>query len=98
MQRYHDYAETFRDEKNKIFTGISHAPDLSQYEIYFKTHIITPSQEFRPDKIAHALFGSPDLSWVLDIINDFTNGISDYTRNTTIKYLPQNKLISLGVL
>jgi len=97
-KKYFEYSETFRDIDNKFFSGMSYTPNLLAYSNFFQEHIITPEQEYRPDKIAYYLWGLQDLSWVLDIVNDFTNGISEYTRDTTIKYLQTKKLVELGII
>ena len=97
-KKYFDSAEIFKDTDNKFFAGISYPPNFLLYSEFFREHIITSEQEFRPDKIVYELWGVEDLSWVLDIINDFSNGISEYTRDTVINYLPLNKMMELGIV
>lgn len=98
MQKYTDYSSTFIDTENNIFSGLAYVPDLSVYQQYFKEHIVTDAQEYRQDKIAYELWGSQDAGWVLDVINDFTNGVSEYWSGRAIKYLDYNTLITLGLL
>ncbi|MBW2969090.1 hypothetical protein KY314_03155 [Candidatus Woesearchaeota archaeon] len=96
--QYYDYTSLFVDENNLVFSGISYPPNLLEYENDFKDYIIPAENEFRPDKIAWELWESQDLSWVLDLINDFTNGIAEYTRGKTIKYIDTDILVILGIL
>lgn len=97
-KKYHEYANYFKDTDNKVFSGISYPPNLLAYSNYFKEYEIAPEEEYRPDKISFELWGVEDLSWVLDVINDFTNGISEYTRYRKIKYLSAERLVNLGIL
>ena len=41
---------------------------------------------------------SPDLSWILDLINNFTHGIKEYKVNTEIKYMEYEKLVEIGIV
>ena len=98
MKKFNNYSSLFVDENNRVFSGIAYVPDFSLYGSMFKSHTITATEEYRPDKIAFALWGNADVSWVLDEINEFTNGISSYTHNTVIKYLEKQELIKMGLL
>ena len=43
--------------------------------------------EYRPDLIAREYLGDESLGWVITYINNFKNGIKDYTQNRSI-YIP----------
>ena len=98
MNYYHDYAEQFLDSENKVYAGLSYPPNFYDYGQYFKTHKITVKEEYRPDKIANTLWHSGDSAWILDLINDFQHGISEYTRNREIKYIEYDILLAAGVI
>ena len=96
-RQYHDSSEMFIDENNKMYKGLAYPYnfyDMNEYEEY----IILPTEEYRPDKIANKLWDAPDLTWILDILNDFTNGISEYRSGITIRYISQTTLTNLGIL
>lgn len=93
-----DYSSMFLDENNNFFSGLCYVPDFSLYSQLFKDYEIKAEQEFRPDKIAWELWNDQNAIWILNEINDLTNGISEYTQGRIIKYLDYNSLVSIGVI
>lgn len=43
--------------------------------------------EYRPDLIAKQFLGDESLAWLITYVNNFTNGVKDYTPNRSI-YIP----------
>ena len=43
--------------------------------------------EYRPDLIARQFLGDETLGWLITYVNNFTNGVKDYTPNRSI-YIP----------
>lgn len=39
---------------------------------------IPKNMEYRPDKLSAYYYGDPNMSWIIDFANKFTNGIKDY--------------------
>lgn len=103
MVNYFDYAAKFHvfddaEEKFIDVFGIAYTPDFYAYKNYFKKHIIKSEEQYRPDKIMFSLVGDQSLDWVLDCINHFTNGISEYYPGREIDYLDRDALRAVGVI
>lgn len=95
---FYDYADVYLDRtNNRQFKGVSYPINFLQYKQFFQVHEITKEQQYRPDKIAYSLTGSDSRAWILDVINGFTHGIREYTAGRKIFYLPEEKLINLGL-
>lgn len=76
---------------------------VNSYNIAYRpadigTYDILPEDKFRPDKISFNLYGTPDLFWLLDDLNNFKHGVKEYIPGRTIKYYSRNALISSGIL
>jgi len=99
--RLHDYSQLALDSTTGIyFAGISYFPTVTEIvddDIIYTTEILS-SENYRPDKIADRLWGIPDLSWVLDVLNDFQEGIQEYKRGVTIKYVSFDRLKKAGII
>jgi len=98
MSNYFASLETLYDEKNVPYNGVFNNIDFRIYESYYKSYKILADEQYRPDKIAWKLLGSQDFSWILDLINNFENGIKEYEQNKIIKYLDMQFLINMGVI
>ena len=59
----------------KAFVGKKNIDILQEEATSFT---IPSGMEFRPDKIAAYLYGDDTISWVLDLTNNFTDGIKEY--------------------
>lgn len=55
---------------------------------------VLQGMEFRPDKLASYYLGDERLGWILDLANDFKNGIKDYYLGREI-IIPTRKAIML---
>jgi len=100
MKQLFDYSSINIDIDNSFFAGISYFPTAEELVgdgDYTYTEIL-PIEEFRPDKIAYRVFGNQNLHWILDVLNDFPNGITEYTRGKTIKYVSLAQLQNLGII
>jgi len=98
--KLHDYSRIAIDQTGQMFAGISWFPTPTEIfgtDAPLQTTILD-SEDFRPDKIAKRLWGAPDLSWVLDVLNGFTNGISEYSRKTVILYVPLKRMHTIGLI
>lgn len=99
--RLYDYSNLNIDtDDGSYFAGISYFPTPTEIIGDGTTYSteITEDEHYRPDKIADRLWDLPDLSWVLDILNDFQEGISEYTRGTTIYYVTLERLRTAGIV
>ena len=86
-------------ENNQPYIGISYAPnalDIQGTELLQYTKVKS-NEIYRPDKIAQRLWGVDD-SWPLDILNNFKNGIKEYTLDTEIAYVSTASLKAIGLL
>lgn len=45
---------------------------------------ILKGMEYRPDKVAAYYLGNPNYSWIIDLANNFTEGIKEYRLGRTI--------------
>lgn len=100
MQLY-DYSNLAIDTKTgSAFAGISYFPTKKEIigSGILYTTTIELREQYRPDKIADRLWMAPDLNWVLDILNDCTNGIKEYTSDKTIYYVTIDQLQSIGLI
>ena len=102
MNTFDSYATQYDvlDSENKIYSvnSIAYYPDFYEYRNYYKQHIILPDETYRPDKIAFRLWGNQYLSWVLDVINNFSHGIQEYTIGRSITYIDTTILNSIGIV
>ena len=98
--KFHRYGNVAIDSDGVIFSGISWFP--TPQEIFGTatplTTTVLSNEEYRADKIAKRLWQVPDLSWVLDILNSFPTGVSEYTRGATVLYVPLARLRSMGLI
>jgi hypothetical protein len=62
------------------------------------THTISLVEQYRPDKIAYLYYGNVDLHWVIDVVNNFYNGFSEYTEGTQIKVPTPQTLFEMGIV
>lgn len=46
---------------------------------------IQKGMEYRPDLVAYVYLGDPNKSWMITLLNNFNNGIQDYTLGRKIK-------------
>jgi hypothetical protein len=67
---------------------------ISGYQI----HTIKIHEQYRPDKISYLYYGTTDLHWVLDVVNNFYNGFSEYTEGTEIKVPTLSTLYTMGII
>ena len=90
-----NYSSPITDLDGIQYAGPSYHPDfpISGY----KEHIIKPDEEYRADKIAYRLLGSDNLSWVLDVANNFTHGFKEYKEGVTIRYPIQEAIKAMGI-
>jgi len=95
-----DYAVLNIDENNLPFSGISYFPTST--ELFKDTDIlyteVMNDESYRPDKIAYRLWQSQNISWILDVLNDFENGIKEYKRGTSLKYVSVTRLKAIGII
>lgn len=100
MRNAFEYATTVFSRNNEIFlqrhTGPIYHPKFptSGYII----HTVEINEQYRPDKIAYLYYGFAGLHWVLDAVNSFYNGFSEYTEGTEIKVPLKQTLFDLGIL
>ena len=103
MSKFFDYSSTASvyDEEDKKYiqiNGISYPIDFSAHKLSYKKYIIRPEEQYRPDKIAFNLLGDQSLDWVLDEINFFHHGISEYVAGLEINYLAREYLRLIGIV
>ncbi len=100
--KYDDYTDilTTVDDTNKLqydLSGIAQTPDFYTYKKYYKQYIITPGNQYRPDKIAFELLGDPSLDWIIDSIN-FISHDKEYKMGKSISYLDRDTLKRFGII
>jgi hypothetical protein len=61
-------------------------------------HTISLVEQYRPDKIAFLYYGNVDLHWVLDVVNNFYNGFSEYVEGIEIRIPTPQTLYEMGIL
>jgi hypothetical protein len=101
MNSYHDYASTitFMDDKTKkdvTMKSVSYPQDFPIVKSLLKT-TVSASEVYRPDKIAYRLYENPLMSWVIDEVNGFYNGFSEYYINREIYYPSTDALDIMGI-
>lgn len=98
--KFHRYSNVAIDTDGNYFSGISWFPtpdEILNGTTPLET-IVLPNEQYRPDKIAKRLWQVPDVSWILDVLNSFTNGVSEYSQGTKILYVPLARLRAVGLL
>lgn len=88
-------------EDGQYFAGISYFPTPTEIlgqdtEIF--TTIVKTNEIYRPDKISQRIWQTADLSWVLDIINNFETGVKEYALGVEIRYVSTQRLRDLGLI
>lgn len=77
--RKNDYvADLYCDELDTDVKGFFDRDNCDILKENSTTQIIPPGMEYRPDKVATYYLGSSTYSWMIDLANDFENGIKDY--------------------
>ena len=59
--------------------------ELIRNEDNCKSGSVLQGMEYRPDKIAAYYLGDERLGWMIDIANDFTDGIQEYWLGRILK-------------
>lgn len=100
MNNYFDYSNTINTYDNETFNSVSYSsisypPQLPLKKSMLKTNILA-NEQYRPDKVSYRLFGDPNLSWLLDDINNFYS-FSEYYLGREIYYLETKGLGSIGI-
>lgn len=97
-----DYSNLNFDTKKQLyFAGISYFPTAftilgENTEVLYTN--VKANEIYRPDKISQRLWQTPDLSWVLDLLNDFETGIREYSFDTELRYVTANRLRDVGII
>lgn len=87
------------DNQSIQFSGVSYFPllNLDSTKAKYKIYKVKDSEIYRPDKVSYSLYGVTELSWTLDVINNFTQGFIEYEKGREIKYLSLSDLQELGI-
>lgn len=93
---YFQFANIFTDETMKdniryrgiAYPGRSIAIDKSKL---LETTVET-NEIFRSDKIAYRIYGTSQLFWLLDHVNNFKHGFKEYYLGAKILYISPNDL------
>ena len=83
------------DGKDFSHLSVCYTPQMPLKKSMLKTTILE-KENFRPDKVSYRLFGDPNLSWIIDEINNFYS-FSDYYLGREIYYLTQAGLEAIGI-
>lgn len=79
MNKY-DYVENiYCDSLDDNIKGFFDRDNCDILKNNSTNQVILSGMEFRPDKVATYYLGSANYSWLIDLANDFENGIKDYT-------------------
>ena len=66
--------------------------ELIRDENNCKKGSVLQGMEYRPDKIAAYYIGDERLGWMIDVANDFTNGIQEYYLGRNLKIPSLDKI------
>lgn len=83
------------DQKSVSHLSICYTPRMPLKTSMLKTTILE-KENYRPDKVSFRLFKDPNLSWILDEINNFYL-FSDYYLGREIYYLTEPGLKAIGI-
>ena len=84
MRKY-DYVEDIKcDELNDYIKGFFDRENCNILKENSTTQKILSGMEYRPDKVAAYYLGGSNYSWMIDLANDFVNGIKDYYKGREI--------------
>jgi len=84
MRRY-DYITNVRcDALNDDIKGFFERVNCDILKEHSTTGTILSGMEYRPDKVAAYYLGGTNYSWMIDLANDFTEGIKDYYKGREI--------------
>ena len=81
------------DVSGTEYTAFRDYTDIKKFS--YKLYTIKDNEEFRPDKVSFSIYQNPDYDWVLNLLNDFKHGFSDYYSGREIKYLSSADLKTL---
>lgn len=96
MKNYFQFAKIFSDEilkDNILYRGISYpnrSVTIDKSNLLSTT--VGTNEVFRSDKIAHRIYGTSQLFWLIDHVNNFKHGFKEYTLGATILYIDPNNL------
>ena len=85
------------ENDNKVHLDIVRFSNLIP-QLPYDLYKIQRNFEFRPDKIAFEQYDDADLSWIIDIANNFEHGFKEYTYNRIIKIPRENELINRRII
>ena len=87
---------TILDDGEKKYRNVSYVKNLSRATLL--KYKIEATEQYRPDKIAHDIYGDAELFWVLDLVNNFTHEFKEYKQGATILYPPEEILIQHNII
>ena len=93
---YGEIVSTVNENYNTVsYLSICYPPKMPLKQYMLKTKILQ-TEKYRPDKVSYRLFRDPNMSWVIDEINNFYT-FNDYYPDREIYYLDSNGIISMGL-
>lgn len=84
MNKYSYIENVYCDSLGENIKGFFDRENCDILKENSESRIILPGMEYRPDKVAAYYLGSPNYSWLIDLANDFDNGIKDYRLGRSI--------------
>ena len=82
---------------NTSHIGICSISQLPQEKHFLKTYVLQ-NEQYRPDLVSYRLFNNVNYAWVIDEMNNFYHGFSDYEAGRQIFYLKKEDLSALGYI
>lgn len=69
----------------EVITGFIDNLDLDNLKNNCYTGVVKRGMQFRPDLVAEYYLGNAYLSWLITFVNEFVNGMEDYTLGRKIR-------------
>ena len=79
------------------YIGLCRIPNFPEKKHFLKAYILQ-NESYRPDLVSLRLLGNVNYAWVLDEMNNFYHGFSDYQSGKEIFYLKKEDLKALGYI
>jgi hypothetical protein len=95
-KNYFQFAQIFSDETikdNILYRGISYPSRVIPFDkSNLLSTVVETNEIFRSDKVSFRIYGTSQLFWLLDHVNNFKHGFREYAHGAEILYIHPNDL------